>query len=737
MADFSFDLNALNDLQAAGKTLLKEQEEANAARSARDSEVMRLAAEKVKLAKGAQEVAKNTAESASQHLDQMDANLSRVNEIQDSWMLRAVDGLATGFGIKNYSTKLLMKDTAIEEAALQTSMTRNELAAQGLKAKSDEINAKAAAADAKLLLETGDVEDLAAQMGILKSLRLDSEEIKEYSIAQSTDEQLGLLAKNGVISEQRYKEEVQVRSSKALSLQSQKNAAVLQSYQLQEAKITSLSDDALRDPNQTKGLPAQFVKDELRRRSIESMAWDQQRMSTAATARAEAAATLDADQLKAAGAAGERGMTPFAANQTIEERKAQEAINKNRTATAEMNAAANAARAAELMLESSTIQMQEDALKAGGDTGLAIFKNKDGTEIKVPASKVAAHMKLQKDVQVNNALVQAGGLVAESTIDTTMSQVERMLGVDSEESRNATVQDRMNSILGRQDIDPDTRMGLEIIQGKYKAAKGGKLPADATNQMLTESLELISKTRQTMMKKRLEGTGAANRPGMQEYIERGSISSIEKSVPIAATVAVVDEPTNNILYDGATAALRGSMATTAMTSQAENSKDLLAQLSAKDYTPAELAAMNATKPDIQAQMASGIVAGVVTDAHVQTLAAMGLKDTARMISQGQFFTNNVLDERQIISSLQKQNINVSEYMEKLREASKISARKLMTPTGENGHIIAAYNKLLFNNQNEVYAENYSMARMQDAIKGDQQTQKYNQSLVDAISQFGL
>jgi len=448
------------------------------------------------------------------------------------------------------------------------------------------------------------------------------------------------------------------------------------------------------------------------------MAWNAQRMAEAATARAEAADTMTDAQVKAAGAEGKSGMTPFAAEQTLEQRKLQKEKNAEDRNRAQMNAAAHAAQAGDLVLESSTIQMQEAALKAGEGTGLAIFKNKDGIEIKVPASKVAAHMKLQKDVQVNNALVQAGGIVGESAIITNVSQVERMLGVDSELSRDATVQDRMNAILNRQDIDPETRTGLEIIQQKYKAAKGGKLPADSSNQMLGESIELINKTRESMLARRLEGTGAANRPGMQEYIERGLISSIEKSVPIAATVAVVDEPTNNPLYDGATAALRGSMAATTMESSAENTKDLMAALSAKDYTPAELAAMNATSPDIQAEMAAGIVAGVVTDAHVQTLAAMGLKDTAREISQGRFFTDNILDERQIVTALQKQGVNVSEYMEKLREASKISARKLMTPTGENGHIIAAYNKLLFNNQNEQYAENYSLTRMQDATRGN-------------------
>ena len=113
MADFTFDVNALAGVQKAGETLLKEQEEANLARTNHSAEVMRLSAERVKLAAGAQQVVMDAASRSKAHLDSMDASISRVNEINDSWMLRAIEPIAAGLGIKNFSRAHLVNDVRL------------------------------------------------------------------------------------------------------------------------------------------------------------------------------------------------------------------------------------------------------------------------------------------------------------------------------------------------------------------------------------------------------------------------------------------------------------------------------------------------------------------------------------------------------------------------------------------------------------------------------------------------
>ena len=87
--------------------------------------------------------------------------------------------------------------------------------------------------------------------------------------------------------------------------------------------------------------------------------------------------------------------------------------------------------------------------------------------------------------------------------------------------------------------------------------------------------------------------------------------------------------------------------------------------------------------------------------------------------------------------LEKQNIDSGKYLSTLLAAAPLSAKELMTPRGENAHIMAAYNKLFFNNQTEIYAQDFVMARMQDAIRGQIAIRQVNQALLDPTSQFGL
>lgn len=735
MADFSFDLNALTQLQDTAKTLLSEQDEANRARRERDEMAQRLAAEKVKLAKGAQDVAIDTATRAKTHLDAMDASLERVNEINDSWMLRVIEPMADGLKLKNYSRKELLRGVQTEEAALSNSMARAELETRKLAAKDVEISAKMGAADAKLALETGDVTSIASSMETLKQLRVDSEAIREGAIANADDNTLRLLAEQGVISPQRYKEEAQIRTSKTLSLQSQQNAAVLQNYQIQAAKIEALSDDDLRNPERVKGLSPRFVQEELQRRTQQQMAWDQQRISLMATERANAAQTMTDEELRAAGEKGKSGMTPYAADREVKTREAEAAVNEARRSRAEAQAAANAENAKALWLNSASIQQLQDALNnGGGQEGITTIKGPKGEEMQISSPLVAQALKLKLDVQQEMALLVGGAAVAEPAIESTVGEIERVMGVNPMDTDGLPLSDRLTSLYKNDALDSETKTGLDIARTKYGVAKDGKLGAANSVNMMGQSMEVIAKTRDALKERRLATTAAANKVGMKEYFETGRISKVETSIPLAATAAVVNESTGNPLYDSATNALRQSIVAS-QGDEKNKAESLVDKFANKEYSPPELAAMNVTKEDVQNSMAAGIVSGVLTEAHANSFAALGLVEDAKAIRAGTYFENNLLNERTVLETLKKHNISVGDYMETLREAARMSAKQLMTPAGENGHIIAAYNKLLFNNQNEAYAENYALARIQDAVRGVTDTKTQAQQFTDVISQI--
>ncbi len=722
MAEFTFDVNALAGLQSSAETLLREQEEMATARKTRDEEIQRLAAEKVKLAQGAQQVAIDTATKAKTHLDNMDASLSRVNEINDSWMLRAIEPLAEGLKLKNYSRKELLRDVQTEEAALNNGLMRNEFQAQQLRAKSAELDAKGAVADAKLALETGDVEAVATKMNTLKSLRVDAESLREGMIANATEPEIRSFAEQGLISKQRAEEELQVRTSKRLTLESQQRAAIIQNFQVQAAQVEALTDEDLRNPAKIKGIQPQFIDQEIKRRALQQMAWTQQRISTDNMKRAEAFATQDDETLLKSGEQGKAGLTKFAAGEEVKNRAAERAKREQERSVAQIRADAAKQQAVDLMLSSaSTKQLREMLQNGGAANGNVTIAGPDGQKMEIGAERVNQALKLKLEVEYGQAQALAGAEVVGPGIDASLSEIERMMGVNPEDTRGIDHNDRVNNLLSMPDLDAETRTGLGIMQSKLKVGAAGTLDPETNIKLMSESLEIAMKSKDAMKQRVLESTGSANKPGMKEYLETGQIQKVESGVPIIATAVMVNEPTGNALYDSATAALAQRIAKSGA-ERAQGADDLIAQLAQKDYDPVELAAMNAVKPDVQAEMAAGIVAGVVINAHAAAMDAIGKKDIANALRTNTYFADGVLNERQLVETLNRANVNINEYMLKLREAARLSARDLMTPTGKNGHMIAAYNKLLFNNQQETYAESYSVGRLSEAIRGVTQTE---------------
>lgn len=737
--DIGFDFggidqpSALLDLTDALNQALDEHQEAVQTRRRLDEQTIAVSEERIDMAKSRARQTREFAVQQEQLIDELDAKLQRIDEIEGNFFLQMLEPLAETFA-PEYSRKGLARDIETTQAQLELLSQRERLEAAKTTAKMQEQEATLNKTKAELAKERGDFTDLAQVIDLQSSGRENIQAQREMIIANTGDEELETLVAKGIMSERRLKQEKRLRKSQELTARTQQIQSTLNEIQLQDTLLSRMTDAQLNSPEVAKQYPTKVIEEQKRKNAAEKLAFRNLQLQNKVQERAEASATLSDEELNKRVANGT--MTEEERKQIVQDREAKESSNEAQKLRNAREHAAAEQEATTLFLANRPVvdlkKLGERALASGGVVKITV----NGQPLTLTSQQISEQLNAKLKGQVELATTMSIGNTTEVATSAAMQEVSRATGQAVTE--DATTLSQLDELIRNTEQSAEVREQAQAAKSQLEAANNSTVDSETQLLLQERATQQIKALNEQLTEQRLSTVSKEQQPHVKEYLKTGKISSNEGAVTILATAGVTNEQTGFKHYDAALKDLtnlalgRGVEDDDELTEAAQQRK---LQITSGSLSPAEAIATFATDEQNHGAIASPIVSTVLAEVHAMAADKVGDKALANGIRSGGAFDNKQFNEVRIFQVLKEHQVDFSEYLEALRTSALGTVDQLITADGRNGHIMASLNRLLFGDRPAQYVRQELLLRAQQASgtieRVEREQNKKNQRAIES------
>lgn len=728
---------SLDALQEDYDILLDEHEEATAAIEQFNRTQTEAARRQLEIQKALAEETQANVTKQRAELENMIEASERIEEISDSFGLRLIEPIA-GIFSEEFSRDKLRENMQESDQQIKILNAKQSLNTQAAKSQLSAEEARVNAERAQAQKEISDVASLEQSINIQKSARADAETMRELLLTQTPTDRLDELENTAGISPELIRTEKQSRESRELSLTAQRISNSMQQRALKEQRLRDATPEQLRDPNFIKDFSPVMVRDVIRDRKLQDMAFERARMLTRDAKRSEIAATLTDKQIDAKVSNGE--LTEQEANQI----KAQRELAKTQS---QAQIKQSQAMIADSYLTGASVTELKNLRKQARENGGVASITRDGVEIELPLQNINDNLNTKTQAIVDVAIAEEASSLGQDSLNNSTNELAAMLGVPVQTEFDTPTTDKLQAMMDSDaDLTADQRTQLASVKRKLKAAELVDDPEQKTT-IMEQAAVMMEKVRASTVKRRMDALPDALKEPVRSYYAtagsgRGVINSSGDASLILSQTIPSNEATGIPHYDTAftLASEYVNAASIAGTDnqRVQNLKDQLPVTlqnlaTVQDKTPGEIAQLAIMSEEIQQRIATPIVNEVINQSYFRALNEIGMGELANQFASGTLPQNFGSAEETVVAMLQQKGVSLGEFRTKLRQSIRKESLTATEPQGDYGHAVAALNKLLFNNRPETYFTQFITGRFDRAQRSVIQRQQKQQAATQARS----
>ena len=597
-------------------------------------------------------------------LAEIEKAFNRKAEIDNSFLLQAMEPFVGPFN-DQYSREALTKQVVADNMRLKIVDEKHQLKAKDLAVKSEHLQAQLDAAKAGLDSKLGPIKDLQTLLDVQKTAKLTSDDVKQSLLTSTDGKDLSKLVGVMGITQRDVEHQQNVIASERYVTQNSAYTSELNNMRVREARLGQMSIQQLNDPKLLNAYSAYEIQHAKQGRMLQELSFTAQ-------------------------------LTP--------------AYLKGAT-TQEL------------------IDLRQQAQQKGGVAEVS----KAGTTLKLSVDDINKELNLKLQEQSDVASANTVGSITDVALNRAMDTA--LLSVGGSTDPNASTEAKLDALTKNDNLTTAETEMTENARAKFVAANKMQNPEIAT-KLRQQATELVKQFNEEQIKKRTLGKSQEMAGALTRDLLQGRVDTTDDAMTLITnamsthTNSLFGDTTNTGLpaYDAALSNLNGTIASTlnVQTSDktgVDKTQSLFQALVKKNMTPSEIMAQSLSDRHEQEVIARPIISEMLTEAHAQTAAALGDKTLAYMIRHDTrtLFPDGVFDERGILQYIKdgRSNIKLPDYLNKLRELSGQAARSVTAPAGENGSVVAALNKIIFNNNPGAYGEQYVQDGVNAALQAIQ------------------